>query len=105
MRILYHHRTLGDGAEGIHIGAMVAGSKYRGEFEERFKAGEEVSPETLKKRGIVKANYDVLKILGDGELKKKLTVKAAAFSASARAKIEKAGGKATGRRRIPWSID
>ena len=59
-----------------------------------FKAGDEVSPETLKSRGIVKANYDVLKILGNGEITKKLTVKASAFSESAKAKIEAAGGKA-----------
>jgi large subunit ribosomal protein L15 len=62
-------------------------------LEERFKAGDEVSPETLKKRGIVKANYDQLKILGNGELTKKLTVKAHQFSASAAEKITKAGGK------------
>ena len=61
-------------------------------LNERFEKGDVVSPETLKERGIVKANYEVLKILGNGELSKKLTVKAHQFSASAAEKIKSAGG-------------
>ncbi len=61
-------------------------------LEDRFQAGDEVTPEILKSRGIVKANYDVLKILGNGELTKKLVVKAHQFSASAQEKIKAAGG-------------
>ena len=53
----------------------------------------EVSLAQLKEAGIVTSNDGPLKILGDGELSVALTVKAAAFSASAREKIEAAGGK------------
>ncbi len=61
---------------------------------ERFEAGSEVSILTLKETGIVKNERDGVKILGRGELTKKLTVKANAFSKSAIEKIESAGGKA-----------
>ena len=53
-----------------------------------------VSVETLKEAGIVKNAKDGVKILGNGELTKKLTVQANAFSAGAAAKIEALGGKA-----------
>lgn len=53
-----------------------------------------VDTELLKQKGLVKKVYDGVKILGNGELTKKLTIKAAAFSASAQQKIEAAGGKA-----------
>ncbi len=57
--------------------------------------GTEVTPETLAKRGIVKQMAEGgVKVLGGGELQKALTVRAHAFSASARAKIEQAGGRA-----------
>ncbi len=59
-----------------------------------FKEGTEVDAELLIASGIIKDAKDGVKILGDGELTKNLTVKAAAFSASAKEKIEKAGGKA-----------
>ena len=65
-----------------------------GDLEDLFEAGEKVTPEALKEKGIVKRRYDVLKVLGDGELTKKLTVSAHRFSASAKEKIEKAGGSA-----------
>ena len=55
-------------------------------------ANEEVSLETLMERGIITSNDGPLKVLGDGELNVALPVKAAAFSASARQKIEAAGG-------------
>lgn len=63
-----------------------------GDLEKVFEAGAEVTPESLKENNLAKQNYDVLKILGDGELTKKLTVSAHRFSASAKEKIEKAGG-------------
>ena len=63
-----------------------------GELEERFPAGAEVTPETLQANSLAKGRYDVLKILGDGELTKRLTVSAHRFSKSAREKIEQAGG-------------
>ena len=61
---------------------------------ERFNDGITVDAEILKAAGLVKGKYDSIKILGNGELTKNLTVKANAFSASAKEKIEKAGGKA-----------
>ena len=60
-------------------------------LEQRFDAGAEVGPETLRERGLAKGSEPV-KILGTGELSKKLEVHAHAFSASAREKIEAAGG-------------
>ena len=61
---------------------------------ERFEDGAEVSVETLVEAGIVSNPKDGVKILGSGELTKKLTVKANAFSAGAKEKIEALGGKA-----------
>ena len=61
---------------------------------ERFVDGTVVDFELLKATGIVKKELDGVKILGNGELTKNLTVKAAKFTAAAKAKIEKAGGKA-----------
>jgi large subunit ribosomal protein L15 len=57
-----------------------------------FASGAVVTTESLKDHGLVKGSAPV-KVLGNGELKVGLTVKAQAFSASAKAKIEKAGGK------------
>ena len=59
----------------------------------RFDDGSEVTVETLIANGIVSNPRDGVKILGNGELTKKLTVKANAFSAGAKAKIEAAGGQ------------
>ena len=59
-----------------------------------FEAGTVVTPELLKKHGIVKQIRDGIKVLGNGELDRPLTVQAHQFSASARQKIEAAGGKA-----------
>jgi large subunit ribosomal protein L15 len=63
------------------------------QLEARFQAGEEVDPAALKLRGVVKGSYDVLKVLGNGELSKALKVSAHRFSASAREKVERAGGQ------------
>ena len=60
---------------------------------DKFDNGVEVTPELLKEMGIVKDLKDGLKILGNGELSKKLTVKAHKFSKVAKEKIENAGGK------------
>ncbi|PLV60212.1 50S ribosomal protein L15 [Thermotoga sp. KOL6] len=65
-----------------------------GVLEEKFEANEEVTPEKLIERKIVKDVKDGIKILGDGEITKPLIVKAHAFSKSAIEKIESAGGKA-----------
>lgn len=59
----------------------------------RFEDGATVDVEALCEAGIVKQVKDGVKVLGNGELEKKLTVKAAKFSKSAVEKIEKAGGK------------
>ena len=61
---------------------------------ERFDNDTEVTVETLIEAGVIKNPKDGVKILGNGELTKKLTVKANAVSASAKAKIEALGGKA-----------
>lgn len=61
---------------------------------EAFANGAEVNATTLKAARLVRGRYDVLKVLGEGELTKKLTVHAHRFSKAAAAKIEKAGGKA-----------
>ena len=61
---------------------------------ERFEAGSTVDETALRAVRLVQGRDVKIKILGDGELKKKLTVEAHAFSASAKALIEKAGGKA-----------
>ncbi|HTI51439.1 MAG TPA: 50S ribosomal protein L15 [Planctomycetaceae bacterium] len=57
-----------------------------------FESGSTIDPAALEARGLVKGQYDAVKILGNGGLTKKLTVKAHHFSASAIAKIEAAGG-------------
>jgi large subunit ribosomal protein L15 len=62
-----------------------------GDLEARFDAGAQVTPETLRAAGLVKRR-DAIKLLGRGELKKKLTVKVHAYSATAREKVEGAGG-------------
>jgi large subunit ribosomal protein L15 len=59
----------------------------------RFEDGSEVTVETLIEGGVVSNPRDGVKILGNGELTKKLTVKANAFSAGAKEKIEAAGGQ------------
>jgi large subunit ribosomal protein L15 len=61
---------------------------------DRFSAGEEVTPEAMVQKGLLPAQYSSVKILAEGEIKVALTVKAHAFSAQAKAKIEAAGGKA-----------
>ena len=59
---------------------------------DRFDAGEEVTPETLVEKRLIKNTRTDVKLLGVGEVSKKLTVRVHAISASAREKIEAAGG-------------
>lgn len=61
-------------------------------LEKAFEAGETVSPESLAEKGLAKGTFDAIKILGDGRLSKKLTVRAHACSAAAEEKITAAGG-------------
>ena len=64
------------------------------ELEKAFAAGDEVNPETLHAKRITRGQFDVLKVLGDGQLTKSLTVSAHRFSRSAMEKIQQAGGQA-----------
>ncbi len=64
------------------------------EVLERFENGTEVTADALKEAGIISKTLDGVKFLGRGELTKKLTVKVAGYTALAKEKIEKAGGKA-----------
>ena len=59
----------------------------------RFEEGTVVTPELLIETGLIKKTLNGIKILGNGELTKKLTVKSCAFSKSAKEKIESVGGK------------
>lgn len=59
---------------------------------ERFAEGTEVTPELLKEMGVVKNSLDGIKVLGNGKLTKKLTVKANKFSETAKKEIEALGG-------------
>ena len=61
---------------------------------EKFEAGSVVDVQALLDKGVIKKSLDGVKVLGNGELTKALTVKLTAYTASAKEKIEKAGGKA-----------
>jgi large subunit ribosomal protein L15 len=62
------------------------------QLEGAFESGDVVDQAALEAKGLVKGRFEKIKILGNGELAKKLTVKASEFSASAEAKIAAAGG-------------
>lgn len=63
------------------------------QLEQCFESGDDVTPETIAKTPLMGHRYDVLKILGNGEITKKLKISAHRFSKSAVEKIEKAGGE------------
>jgi large subunit ribosomal protein L15 len=63
-------------------------------LDKHFENGEEVTPEAIFGRGLLRGQYDQLKVLGGGEMTKKLKISAHHFSQSATEKIEKAGGQA-----------
>ena len=65
-----------------------------GDLDAAFDSGEAVTIESLRAKHLARGRFDEIKILGDGEMTKKLKVSAHRFSASALAKIEKAGGEA-----------
>lgn len=58
----------------------------------KFEDGKEITIEVLRESGLINGRYDGVKILGNGNVDKKLTVRANAFSSSAKEKIEAAGG-------------
>ena len=62
---------------------------------DRFEAGDEVTPETLKAKGLIRSLRKDVKLLGSGELTKKLTITVHAASQTAREKVEAAGGSLT----------
>lgn len=64
------------------------------DLEARFESGAVIDDAALIESGLLKKTLDGVKVLGNGEITKKFTVKAAKFSASAKEKIEGAGGKA-----------
>ena len=64
-----------------------------GQLEKAFEDGADVTVESLVTRGLIPSRHDALKVLGDGDLSKKLQVKAHLFSRSAEQKIVAAGGK------------
>ncbi len=64
-----------------------------GDLESAFESGDTVSPQTLREKSLAKHRYEILKILGNGQLSKKLNVEAHRFSKSAVEQIEKAGGQ------------
>jgi large subunit ribosomal protein L15 len=65
-----------------------------GQLDQVFEDGAEVTPETLKQRNLAKGRYDMLKVLGNGQITKKLKISAHRFSKSALEKIQQAGGEA-----------
>jgi large subunit ribosomal protein L15 len=66
-----------------------------GRLEEAYAEGDEVTPASLRAKGLVRSGSAPVKVLGTGEVSVTLTVHAHAFSASARSKIESSGGSAT----------
>jgi len=76
--------------------AQKIGEVNLGDLEKNFDAGSEVTPATLKEKALANYRYDELKVLGKGELTKKLTVSAHRFSASAKEKIENRIGNNSG---------
>jgi large subunit ribosomal protein L15 len=65
-----------------------------GDLNDAFQSGDNVTPESLEAANLVRGRYDELKILGDGELTKKLKISAHRFSKTASEKIAQAGGEA-----------
>jgi large subunit ribosomal protein L15 len=83
------------GFEGGQMPIYMRLGKQRGRDLERFDAGAEITPQLLAESGLIRNAKLEVKILGHGDLSKKLTVTAHAFSASAKEKIEGAGGSTT----------
>ncbi len=79
----FNHKRFADVYAEVNIGALNV-----------FEDGTIVTADTLIEAGLIKKAYDGISVLGNGELTKKLTVKATRFTKSAAAKIEGSGGKA-----------
>lgn len=93
-RRLRKRRGIGKSARNLGIFRRNYAEVNVGRLEDRFDAGTVVTPELLRQQGMVRGAIDGLRVLGQGQLAKALTIRAHHFSASARAKIEAAGGTA-----------
>lgn len=93
-RRLRKRRGVSQAARNIGIFRRTYAEVNVGRLDERFDSGTVVTPELLLQQRLLRKLGDGLRILGDGELTKPLTVRAHHFSAAARAKIEAAGGTA-----------
>jgi large subunit ribosomal protein L15 len=93
-RRLRKHRGISQAARNTGIFRRSYAEINVGSLEDRFDAGTVVTPELLHEQRVVRKLGDGLRVLGEGELTKALTVRAHHFSAAARAKIEAAGGTA-----------
>ncbi len=93
-RRLRKRRGMGKSARNLGVFARAYAEVNIGRLEERFEAGTVVTPELLVEQRVVRNLRDGVRVLGEGELTKALTVRAHHFSGAARAKIEAAGGKA-----------
>jgi len=93
-RRLRKRRGLSKGARNIGIFRRSYAEINVGRLEERFDAGAEITPDVLLERRLIRKLDDGLRVLGDGQLGKALTVRAHHFTAAARQKIEAAGGTA-----------
>jgi large subunit ribosomal protein L15 len=79
---------------GFHnAGALIVGTVNLYDIEASYNNGEEVNRETLKAKNLLKGRYDVLKILGTGDLSKKVKISAHRVSGTAKEKIEKSGSE------------
>jgi large subunit ribosomal protein L15 len=94
-RRLRKRRGMGKSARNLGVlGRSSYAEVNVGRLEVCFDAGAEVTPQALLERRVIRDLRDGLRVLGDGELQKALTVHAHHFSGAARAKIEAAGGSA-----------
>jgi large subunit ribosomal protein L15 len=93
-RRLRKRRGLSKGARNIGIFRRTYAEINVGRLEERFDAGAEITPDVLLECRLIRKLDDGLRVLGDGQLSKALTVRAHHFTAAARQKIEAAGGTA-----------
>ncbi|HUU54833.1 MAG TPA: 50S ribosomal protein L15 [Armatimonadota bacterium] len=91
-RRLRKRRGLSKAARNIGIFRRTYAEVNVGRLEERFDAGAQVTPDLLLERRILRKLNDGVRVLGDGQLTKALTVRAHHFTAAARQKIEAAGG-------------
>jgi large subunit ribosomal protein L15 len=93
-RRLRKRRGLSKASRNIGLFRRTYAEVNVGRLEDRFDAGAEVTPEALLERRIIRKLGDGVRVLGEGELSKALTVRAHHFTAAARTKIEAAGGTA-----------